>query len=171
MGGAAAGTLIGEGVGVLPTETISRESGARRFSRLVLCLYFALSIFEPYLNGIFGSLTKYYIFFVIIVLVYESRGTIWVRRYSAFYVVWFLYKVFSLLWSRSFATPKLHIISQIGMVLFLAAGAAHTGSDDSIVTIPMHQGYIAAVMYLLNAVWHFIAMHYEGGAGSEEADA
>lgn len=65
----------------------------------------------------------------------------------------------------------LRVLVVIGVVLFLAAGAANTGSDENIVTIPMHQGYIAAVMYLLNAVWHFIAMHYESGAGSEEADA
>lgn len=165
MGGAAAETLIGKGVGALLTETISRESGARRFSRFVLCLYFALSIFEPYLNGIFGSVTKYYIFFVIFVLIYESRGTIWVRRYSAFYVVWFLYKVFTLLWSRSLATPKLHMISQIGMVLFLVVLYSYEHDEKTLRRVEVVYWLSSAAVGLMSI---FFSRSYRGVADARQ---
>lgn len=103
----------------MPVERIDQETGMRRFSRIVLCLYFILSIFEPYLNGLFGSLTKFYIFFVIGVLIYECRGWLCVRFYSKIYILWFCYKLMTLLWSQDYVTPRAHIISQVGMVLFL----------------------------------------------------
>ena len=149
----------------MPTEIISRETGMRRFSRLVLCVYFALSIFEPYLNGIFGSLTKYYIFFTMLVLLFEERGILCVRRYSRMYIVWFAYKLFTLLWSRSFATPKLHMISQIGMVLFLVVLFSYAHDEKTLKGIEWIYWLSSAAVGLLSI---FYSRSYHGSIATRQ---
>lgn len=94
---------------------LNKESVARA----VLCLYFVISMFEPYLNGILGSVTKYYMFLVMLVLLWKDDFRLKLSPLSILYVVWLAYKMFSLLWTEDFTTPKLHFISQIGMVLYL----------------------------------------------------
>lgn len=100
------------------------------FSRVVLCIYFAISVFEPYLNGILGSITKYYIFFTMFILLYQHRWKLYPTRTSKYMVVWLIIKFVSLLWSRSYATPRLHYLSQIGMVLFLFVLFSYDYDDE-----------------------------------------
>ena len=87
--------------------------------RFVLCLYFVISIFEPYLNGIIGTVTKYYMFFVMFVLLWRDGFQLKLRRISLAYIAWLMLKLVSLLWSEDFRIPQLHMISQLGMVLYL----------------------------------------------------
>lgn len=94
---------------------LNKESVARA----VLCLYFVISMFEPYLNGILGSITKYYMFLVMLVLLWKDDFRLKLSPLSILYVVWLAYKMLSLLWTEDFTTPKLHFISQIGMVMYL----------------------------------------------------
>lgn len=89
-------------------------------ARATLCLYFIISIFEPYLNGILGSVTKYYMFFVMLVLLWKDGFRLRLHRIMVVYVVWLVYKIVSLLWSEDIRTPQLHFISQVGMVLYMA---------------------------------------------------
>ena len=93
--------------------------GMNTLTRIVLCAYFILSIFEPYLNGMIGSLMKYYILIVITVILIKAKGRIQLQLISKAYIVWLLFKIVSSLWSTNIATVKLYFISQIGMVLFL----------------------------------------------------
>lgn len=97
-------------------KSLSKES----LARATLCLYFIISIFEPYLNGILGSVTKYYMFFVMLVLLWKDGFRLRLHRITVVYVVWLVYKIVSLLWSEDFRTPQLHFISQVGMVLYMA---------------------------------------------------
>lgn len=94
------------------------NSQGTNISRFLLCLYFAISIFEPYLNGVLGSLTKLYIFFVMFVLLVRFKYFN-IRKIQIVYLIWLAYKFISLLWSQDYSTPKLHYVSQIGMVVFL----------------------------------------------------
>lgn len=86
---------------------------------IALGLYFVISIFEGYLNGVFGSLTKYYIFVVMFFLVFKQSFKLKMTHLSWIYIWWLLYKFMSLLWTEDMSTFKLHMISQIGMVVFL----------------------------------------------------
>lgn len=97
--------------------TMQRQTNA--FSLIVLCIYFAISVFEPYLNGIVGSVTKYYIFITMFVIAYQNQGLLLPTKTAKAMVIWLAYKFISLLWSSDYSTPQLHYISQIGMVLFL----------------------------------------------------
>ena len=40
------------------------QSHKNRLQVLIICFYFLIAFFEPYLNGVTGSITKYYIFFL-----------------------------------------------------------------------------------------------------------
>lgn len=63
----------------------------------------------------------------------------------------------------------IRVLLVIGCVLFFAFGSLQVGLVGA-VRLPVHQGYIAAVLYLGAAVWHGIAMHYEQ-TPEEETDA
>lgn len=86
--------------------------------RFLLCGYFVLSVFESYLNGLWGSLTKYYVFALMFVLIalYQKLK---LNAFHCAFLGWLGYKFFSLLWSEDFATPQAHWVSQLGMVAFL----------------------------------------------------
>ena len=94
------------------------DIGKGIFLKVLLCGYFALSIFEPYLNGLLGSLTKYYIFGLMLILVAAHQFLELTAVHGAF-IAWLVFKFISLLWSEDFTTPQLHWVSQIGMVAFL----------------------------------------------------
>ena len=94
------------------------DLGKGLFLRILICGYFALSVFEPYLNGLLGSLTKYYIFGLMLMLVAAHQFLELTAVHGAF-IAWLVFKFISLLWSEDFTTPQLHWISQIGMVAFL----------------------------------------------------
>lgn len=87
--------------------------------KLAICLYFVISVFEPYLTGVLGSVTKYYILLVSFLLLLKNN--FFIRSDAVPYIVWLVYKVFTLFWSKDLATPKLHFLSQVGMVLFFIA--------------------------------------------------
>lgn len=112
-------TRMGNGQLYIDIKRSLTEMQMTSFSRIVLCIYFALSIFEPYLNGILGSMTKYYIFNTIFVLLYQYYWKLYPTKASKAVVIWLIYKIISLTWSQDYSTPRLHFISQIGMVMFL----------------------------------------------------
>lgn len=100
-------------------DTCSLHISVDGLARGFLYLFFIISIFEPYLNELIGSMTKYYMFLVMLVFLYRDGFRLRLRRITLVYIVWLIYKIVTLLWSESFVIPKLHFISQVGMVLFL----------------------------------------------------
>ena len=94
------------------------DLGKGLFLRILICGYFALSVFEPYLNGLLGSLTKYYIFGLMVLLV-VAHQFIELTAIHGIFIAWLCYKFISLLWSEDFTIPQMHWVSQIGMVAFL----------------------------------------------------
>lgn len=120
------------------------------FSKMVLCIYFALSIFEPYLNGILGSLTKYYIFFTILVLIYQNKWKIYLTQTSKAMMLWLIFKFISLIWSQDYATPRLHYISQLGMVMFLVVLFSYDYEEDTLDWIEITYWVSSAVIGVLS---------------------
>ena len=78
-------------------------------ARILIYIFFVISIAEPYLNELIGSLTKYYMFGVMLILLWRDGYKLRLRRVSITYIVWLCLKIMSLLWSEDFAVPKLHV--------------------------------------------------------------
>lgn len=139
------------------TITAPRKATARiqvdRFTKIVLCIYFALSIFEPYINGLVGSLTKYYIFFTMFVLLFQYHWKLYPTRTSKAMVVWLIYKFISLLWSQDYATPKLHFISQLGMVMFLFVLFSYDYDDETL-------GWIEITYWISSGIVGLLSMFF-----------
>ena len=135
------------------------------FSRTVLCIYFALSIFEPYINGMLGSVTKYYIFFTMLVLLYQYHWKLYPTKASKAFAVWLIYKIISLAWSQDYATPRLHFISQIGMVMFLFVLFSYDYDEDTLDWIEITYWLSCAAIGLLSM---FFSRSYLGTVVSRQ---
>lgn len=102
------------------TNRIDKTEHPDLFTTGVCAFYFALSFFEPYLSGVIGSVTKYYIFFLIGVLIFRSqKKIILLKPYSVSVVLWLILKMISLVWTNNYYIAQTHLISQVGMVLLL----------------------------------------------------
>ncbi len=83
--------------------------------RWMIGLYFFIAFFEPYLNGAIGSVTKYYIF-LLMICVWVTCRIVRIRYYHITMLAWLFYKLISVTWSTNMEVFKLHILSQIGMI-------------------------------------------------------
>ena len=92
------------------------------FNALVLnifiSLYFFITYFEPYLNNVLGSVIKYYMFVVIVVVLITSKH-LTVHGYHYAIIGWLFYKFLSLLWTTDYTTFKTHYVSHLGVVALL----------------------------------------------------
>ncbi|MGN0818807.1 MAG: O-antigen ligase family protein [Christensenellaceae bacterium] len=90
-----------------------------KFSEFLIYFYFMLTFFEPYLNGILGSITKYYIFFLMLVLLFQNKFRLRLRPYIIPYMIWLAYRFLTLFWTSNLYMFRQHVLSQIGMVALL----------------------------------------------------
>ena len=88
--------------------------------RVLLSFYFFYCFFEGYLNQKIGSVTKYYIFLLALLYIWNYHGKIKLNFISISYIVWFIYKCITLLWTRNYYMFHLHILAHIGILLLLA---------------------------------------------------
>lgn len=90
------------------------------FERGAICLYFFLTYFEPYFNGIIGPALKYYIFFLVFVLIYNCKKAK-LQEYHCYFYLWFFYKFLSVIWTNDYTVFSNHILSHFGMWLLFFA--------------------------------------------------
>lgn len=107
--------------------------------RYLICGYFLLAFFEPYLNGVLGSVAKYYIFLLMCILVLNYR-ILRIRSFHLCFLGWLVFKIASILWTSNSYIPKLHLFSQIGMVALLIVLTA----------IPLDN---KTINYIVNTMW------------------
>lgn len=88
--------------------------------RILICFYFFLCFFEPYLNGVLGSVGKYYIFVVILALLLFHKK-FYFQSYHVCFILWFAYKILTAVWTPNETVFGLHILSHIGMTALLLA--------------------------------------------------
>lgn len=81
-------------------------------------LYFFLSFFEPYLSGAIGSVMKYYV--ILVMLVIGLRKGIRINTYnpSMFLVIWFVYRCVTIIWSRDITIINMYFFGILLMVVF-----------------------------------------------------
>lgn len=88
------------------------------FLRYLLYFYFFISFYEPFLNGVLGSIMKYYIFLVMALFLYYFKY-FKVENYHILYIFWLIYKFVSLCWTTDFWMFNATAVSQVGMVAWL----------------------------------------------------
>lgn len=129
--------------------------------RMLICGYFLLSFFEPYLNGVLGALTKYYILMLMGVLCLRHRR-LRIRSFHWCFIGWLIYKIISILWTTNSTIPQMHMFSQIGMVglLFvLTAIPLDRKTIDSIVnTMWIGSAAIGVLSLFLSHPYHGIVL-------------
>lgn len=102
-----------------PTGSLAeKEYRLPYFLRYLLYFYFFISFYEPFLNGVIGSVMKYYIFLVMVLLALHFRN-IRICPYHVSYLIWLIYKFISLLWTTDYWMFNATVVSQIGMVAWL----------------------------------------------------
>lgn len=107
------------------------KTGARvsKQSIFLFCFYIFLSFFETYLTPFFGNGTKFYLLMVLALFMYSARFRLKINSFWMFYLAWFFFKFVSIAWSSMSNNDfKTHLLSQIGMVLFVIVMA---GGDQS----------------------------------------
>ncbi len=131
------------------------------FSEILMYIYFALTFFEPYLNGVFGSITKYYIFVLIAVLVFKNNGVIKLRKSILPYILWLAYLFTSLAWAENLYIYNLHGLSQIGMTALLVVLTSQTFEKrviNNVAGVMMISGFIIGILTLIYAqAYHGVA--------------
>lgn len=99
---------------------------------VMIMLYFVLSVFEGYLNSIFGSYTKYYILVICMFILGVNRFHIYLSGFHYAFLSWLAIKFISLMWTQDFSTPRLHMVSQLGMIAFFVLFTGLVISRESI---------------------------------------
>lgn len=99
--------------------------------RDLLYFYFFISFYEPFLNGVIGSVMKYYIFFVMGLFVLNFRN-FRIRPYHMAYLIWLIYKFTSLLWTTNFWMFNATAVSQVGMVAWLICLTSVTMDSETL---------------------------------------
>ena len=99
-------------------EYVSAKNAVKGFLKMqniLICIYFFLAFFEPYLNGVMGSLGKYYILLLIGVIILCHKD-IKLKSFHWCFLFWLIYKIISLLWTNNLYIAQSHMFSQIGMI-------------------------------------------------------
>lgn len=138
-------------------EMMWQETRVGSIQRYLICGYFLLAFFEPYLHGVLGSFSKYYILILIGLLCITYRF-LRIRPFHWCFLGWLIYKIVSMLWTTSLVVPKLHIFSQIGMVgllVILTSIPLDKKTIDSIVnTMWLGSGIIGVLSLFLSHPYH-----------------
>lgn len=114
---------------------------------LLFSIYIVLSFFEVYLYRFIGGSTKYFLLLMIALWIYIQGFRIRVHILSEFCFFWLCFKFLSLLWSSMQNNDvRLHLISQIGMVLLVLASTSSVRSK-SFLTGMIRLSYICSFAF------------------------
>lgn len=110
--------------------------GVPRSIVLLFGVYIILSFFEIYLSSFIGESSKYVLLLMIGLWTYFKDFKIKLNILSKFFLVWLIFKFASLLWSSMENNDvRLHLISQVGMVMFVFVGTADVYSQKFLTLI------------------------------------
>lgn len=100
-------------------QTIDERKKGPSLITIMLSIYFFLAFFEPYYGAIWGSVTKYYIFLIVAVIIAENDFKI-IKQPSIYPIYfWFVYKLLTVVWASNTYIFHLHITTHVGMLLLL----------------------------------------------------
>lgn len=89
----------------------------RAFMMVVFAVYAILSLYEIYINKSIGAITKYYIFLLIVILLFQYKF-VKIQYYHFCILAWLALKFLSIFWSWNGYNKivQTQILSQLGMV-------------------------------------------------------
>ena len=124
-------------------------------------IYFVITFFEPYLNGVLGSVTKYYIFAIMMYVLLKNGFCIRIYQFHKAFLIWLLYLFVSLLWTDNYHIFRINVLSQVGMIGLLIILTMKSYTREFVENI-------AKVMWLSSFIISFLAMFfgqsYRGGS-------
>lgn len=124
-------------------------------------IYIFLSFFETYLTKFIGNSTKFYMFFLIVICIYLYRFSIKLNIYNILIMLWFVFKLISILWSNwSNQDISIHLLSQIGITIFvfIMTGAYYEEKFLS---------YILRINYWCSFIFGILSIIFQGSYISE----
>lgn len=138
---------------------VEKPNNAKAKTRnFLIAAYFLITYFEPYLNGVIGSVVKYYMFATIIGLLLFSNRMI-VRGYHYVLICWLGYKFLSLLWTTDYTIFKMHYITHLGVIALLVCITAVEDCEHCFLLVRNNLWLGSAVIGLLSL---FMSKSYEG---------
>lgn len=92
-----------------------------KFGMIGLSVYFFLSIFEHYINFIIGNKVSFFMLFIAIYLLYRCLHVMKTNLYvnQIMLLIWFLYYLFTILWSTNIPQAKVYIFAMITMIIIM----------------------------------------------------
>ena len=122
---------------------------------VLFVIYIALSFFEVYFVRFIGTNSRYLIFLIAIMFLYENQWKISKRYYIVFFILWFVFKVISISWSSWENTDITRLfVSQIGMIVFLSAVCSYRSDTRFLRTIILANYWSSFVFGLLTLRFH-----------------
>lgn len=123
-----------------------------------IAIYICLSFFEYYTVMSLGSVTKYYIFFVI-VMIMLTANQLHIRFYHYTVIGWLGYKFLSLTWTPSYEVFGIHAVSEVGFVMLLISITALDECESILKTI-QNTSWICSFIFGILSL--FFSKAYEG---------
>lgn len=124
----------------------------------LIAIYIVLSFFEYYTLMAFGSITKYYIFLVIVMILLTSNH-LRIHYYHYTIVGWLAYKFLSLIWTPNYTVFGMHAISEVGFVLLLV-GITSLEESEATLKVLQYSSWICS--FVLGVLSLFFSRAYEG---------
>lgn len=142
-------------------NTMFEQSEKLDISEILSCIYFAICFWEQYLNLTVGSVTKYFLIVIILIMAIK-RDKFYFKNYHFCMLLWFFIRVFSILWvdETSRQMVKANIISMIGMVLYFVVITA-TKHSANFVKMLMFSCYASSFGICLASVFFSKPYHLE----------
>lgn len=118
---------------------------------VLFCIYIFLSYFETYFTRFFGSGTKYYLLVVLFVFLYQTKFKVIINKIWICYFAWFVFKFLSVYWSNMTNTDfNTHLLSQIGMILFVAVLTGREQDKDLLRSIFQFSFWVSFLFGMLS---------------------
>ena len=115
--------------------------------QFMLFAYIFLSFFEVYLTGFIGNSTKYVLLLMIGVWMWMEGFRIKINSLTASVFLWFFYKIMSISWSSMVNNDvRMHMVSQIGMVLFVTTATTKVRSGKFLQNL-MRMNYLCSFLF------------------------
>ena len=110
-----------------------------RIKNFLIASYFFISFFEVYLNEALGSIIKYYMIAVVLILLFWARQLSF-QRFHLILSIWLLYKFISVLWSPDHYIFEQHYLTHLSMFAMLIMITAQKDTAE-------------CYRYIRNALW------------------
>lgn len=127
-----------------------RVIAQNKFPYWLYAIYFMFGIYEHWINGVYGSITKYYYLFFLFYLVLKAKTF---KLNSALYalIVWILFSCLSLLWSDNVGHAMISLNTMVMMtgILIFISQKKFRFDGECLMKIIDHVFYISSFLVFL----------------------